>query len=215
MVPSDFIDHLTRKGVLREAAMPRAAPPRRGAAADVDWLGLTKLTQSTFADELAVFYGCNRVQRSDLVGARFAGQMMSSRFLRDRRLFPFENRSGTLALAIAAPTEGETVRAVELALRRPVAIAVATGDDIDAALATMLDGEKSSAAAPPMWRSRRTIWTICATSRAVHRWCARSTTCFGSRSSNVPPTCTSSPSATRCRCAFGSTGCSETSRRRR
>ncbi len=149
MVPSDFIDHLTRKGVLREAAMPRAAPPRRGAAADVDWLGLTKLTQSTFADELAVFYGCNRVQRSDLVGARFAGQMMSSRFLRDRRLFPFENRSGTLALAIAAPTEGETVRAVELALRRPVAIAVATGDDIDAALATMLDGEKSSAAAPP------------------------------------------------------------------
>jgi general secretion pathway protein E len=150
MFPSDFIDHLTRKGVLREAAMPGAAPtaPRRASAADVDWLGLTKLTPSSFADELAAFYGCIRVQRSDLVGGRFAGRQMSSRFLRERRLFPFENRSGTLVLALAAPTEGETVRAVELALRRPVAITVATGDDIDAALASMLEGEKSSAATP-------------------------------------------------------------------
>src|SRR5260370_6307706 len=150
MFPSDFIDHLTRKGVLRDAAMPGAAPtaPRRASGADVDWLALTKLTPSTFADELAAFYGCIRVQRSDLVGGRFAGRQMSSRFLRERRLFPFENRSGALVLALAAPTEGETVRAVELALRRPVAITVATSEDIDAALASMLDGEKSSAATP-------------------------------------------------------------------
>jgi general secretion pathway protein E len=150
MFPNDFIDHLARKGVLREAPASGAPPTasRRGSAVDIDWLGLTKLTQSTFADELAAFYGCVRVQRADLVGGRFAGREMSSRFLRERRLFPFESRSGTLALALAAPTEGETVRAVELALRRPVAITVATGDDIDAALATTLDDEKSSAAAP-------------------------------------------------------------------
>jgi hypothetical protein len=150
MFPSDFIDHLTRKGVLREPAMSGGTPTavRRGSVTDVDWLGLTKLTPATFADELAAFYGCVRTQRSDLVGGRFAGQQMSSRFLRERRLFPFENGSGTLALALAAPTEAETVRAVELALRRPVAIAVATSDDIDAALATVLDGERSSAATP-------------------------------------------------------------------
>jgi general secretion pathway protein E len=149
MFPTQFIDHLTRKGVLREAPMSAIAPgaARRGAAIDVDWLGLTKLTPSTFADELAAFYGCDRMQRSDLVGGRFAGQQMSSRFLRERRLFPFENRAGALRLAIAAPTEDETVRAVELALRRAVAITVATSDDIDAALATTLEGEKSSAAA--------------------------------------------------------------------
>jgi general secretion pathway protein E len=149
MFPTQFIDHLTRKGVLREA--PMAAAPsaaRRGAAVDVDWLGLTKLTPSTFADELAAFYGCDRMQRADLVGGRFAGQPMSSRFLRERRLFPFESRAGALRLAIAAPTEDETVRAVELALRRAVAITVATSDDIDAALATTLEGEKSTAAAP-------------------------------------------------------------------
>ncbi|HEY6256113.1 MAG TPA: GspE/PulE family protein [Xanthobacteraceae bacterium] len=147
MFPSDFIDHLTRKGVLREGpGSPSAA--RRGFAVDVDWLGATKLTQSTFADELAAFYGCARAQRADLVGARFAGAQMSPRFLRERRLFPFENQSGALILAVAAPTEDETVRAVELALRRPVALTVATSDDIDAALATTLEGEKSGAAAP-------------------------------------------------------------------
>jgi general secretion pathway protein E len=148
MFPSDFIDHLTRKGVLREASLPAAgAAARRGFTADVDWLGATKLTQSTFADELAAFYGCARLQRADLTGGRFAGGAMSPRFLRERRLFPFENQTGALVLAIAAPTEADTVRAVELALRRPVALTVATGDDIDAALATTLEAERPGAAA--------------------------------------------------------------------
>jgi general secretion pathway protein E len=150
MVPGEFIDHLARKGVLRDGPVSPAgaALTRRGFAADVDWLGATKLTQSTFADELAVFYGCARLQRPDLVGGRFAGGEMSPRFLRERRLFPFENQAGVLLLAIAAPTDAEAVRAVELALRRPVALTVATADDIDAALANTLETEKPGAAAP-------------------------------------------------------------------
>src|SRR6516165_4250519 len=147
MFPGDFIDHLTRKGALRDAPPPNAA--RRGFAADVDWLAATKLTPSTFADELAAFYGCARLQRSDLVGGRFAGGQMSPRFLRERRLFPFENQAGALVLAIAAPTEHEVVRAVELALRRPVALTVATSEDIDAALATTLEGERSRVTSSP------------------------------------------------------------------
>jgi len=150
MVPGEFIDHLARKGVLRDgpAAPAGAAVARRGFAADVDWLDATKLTQSSFADELAAFYGCARLQRSDLVGGRFAGGQMSPRFLRERRLFPFENQAGALVLAVAAPTDEEVVRAVELALRAPVALTVATGDDIDAALANTLEAEKPGAAAP-------------------------------------------------------------------
>src|SRR5579864_2505984 len=126
MPPNDFIDHLARKGVLRNEPMAggAAAALRHGAAGEVDWLGLTKLTQSAFADELASFYGCRRVQRADLAAGRFAGRQMSARFLRERRLFPFEGGSGALNLAIAAPTESETVRAVELALKASVAIAV-------------------------------------------------------------------------------------------
>ncbi len=146
MFPSDFIDHLTRKGVLREGL--RAGPSRNGAAGEVDWLGATKLTPSIFADELAAFYGCARLQRADLVGGQFAGGQMSPRFLRERRLFPFENETGALVLAIAAPTDQETVRAVELALRRPMALTVATGEDIDAALATTLEVERAPTTSP-------------------------------------------------------------------
>src|SRR5262249_43507615 len=88
-----------------------------------------------------------RVQRTALVEGHFAGEALSPRFLREERLFPYEDSLGTLTLAIARPIEDETVRATELALRRAVAIAVATADDIDAALATTLEAAPPSEAA--------------------------------------------------------------------
>src|SRR4051794_17239964 len=149
MLQNDFIGHLARKGVLRDPQSATAAPPRRrDAGPDMDWVGQTKLTQSGFADELAVFYGCARVQRGDLVGGRFAGGQLSPRFLREMRLYPYEDAAGTLTLAIAGPTDSETVRAAELALNAPVTIAVTTPDDIDAALATTLEKERASTDAP-------------------------------------------------------------------
>jgi general secretion pathway protein E len=115
---------------------------------DLDWVGLSKLTPSAFADELAAFSGCSRVQRGDLMAGKFAGTELSARFLREGRLFPYEHPSGSLTLAIARPTDGETIRAVEIALRRPVTMTVATADDIDAALGTSLGPESSSAVVP-------------------------------------------------------------------
>jgi hypothetical protein len=58
---------------------------------DLDWIGLTKLTPLAFVDELAAFCGCGRVQRGDLVASQFAGAELSSRFLREGRLFPYED----------------------------------------------------------------------------------------------------------------------------
>src|SRR5215467_8378999 len=141
MPQSDFISHLARKGALRNAQEPEgaAAARRRDTFGDADWVGMTKLTHTGFADELAAYYRCPRVQRGDLVGGRFVGERLSSRFLKDERLFPYEARSGELTLAIAHPIEDETIRAAEIALQREVAIAVATAEDIDAALATTLE----------------------------------------------------------------------------
>jgi general secretion pathway protein E len=63
------------------------------------------------------------------------------------------DRSGALTLAIARPIEDETIRAAEIALQREVTIAVATADDIDAALATTLEAaatkEPAATAGPP------------------------------------------------------------------
>src|SRR5262249_43030251 len=123
---------------------------RRGdGPGDMDWLGLTKLTPSAFADELAAFCGCPRRQRGDLAASPFRGGELPPRFLRGGRLFPFEDASGNLTLAIARPTDGEPLRAVEIALDRPVTIAVATAEEIDAALGTaLLEPERPSAPAP-------------------------------------------------------------------
>jgi len=147
MLATDFMSHLASRGVLGSGQAGghgvngSAESARDG---DVDWLELTQLTPTAFADELAAFYGCDRVQRGDLLSSRFAGEKMSWRFLRERRLFPFTDGSGVLTLAIAAPTDREAVRAVELALRNVVALRVATSDDIDAALTTRLETAKSS-----------------------------------------------------------------------
>src|SRR5215510_6051288 len=150
MPQSEFISHPARKGVLRDPQSldGLATGRRREVSGDLDWVGLTKLTQSAFADELADFYQCNRVERGELVGGRFAGEQLSPRFLREERLFPYVDRSGTLTLAIARPIDDETVRAAEIALCRAVAVAVATADDIDAALATTLEAARPSAVAP-------------------------------------------------------------------
>jgi general secretion pathway protein E len=150
MLQSDFVAHLVRKGVLRDAQALSGGlgARRRDGLGEVDWVGLTKLTPSAFADELADFYRCDRVARKELVGSRFAGAELSAGFLKEEHLFPYEQASGTLTLAIARPIEDDTVRAAEIALRQPVAIAVATVDDIDAALATILETERSSDVAP-------------------------------------------------------------------
>jgi general secretion pathway protein E len=144
MLESDFMSHLARRGVLRdpEAIGAGQKARRRDERGDLDWVGLTKLTQSDFADELAAFYRCTRVQRGDLVSSRFLGAQLSPRFLREGRLFPYEGLCGTVTVAIAAPIDREILLAAEIALAQPVAIAVATVDDIEAALATKLEFEK-------------------------------------------------------------------------
>ncbi|HMF28409.1 MAG TPA: hypothetical protein VKE42_06525, partial [Candidatus Cybelea sp.] len=148
MRQSDFIAHLDRKGALRDGKTLDGGARRNFNYNDTDWVGLTKLTPSAFADELAAFYRCDRVQRNDLLAHRFVGAQLSPRFLKEEHLFPFEQSSGAVTLAIARPTDDETIRAAEVALQQQVEIVVATGDDIEAALAKILDTEEAPVAPP-------------------------------------------------------------------
>jgi general secretion pathway protein E len=142
MVPTDFAAYLASKGVLRDPD----AVSTKARDAGLDWLDLTKLTPSVFATELAAFYGCDRVQRAELIESPFAGEKLSQRFLREKRVFPYESEPGRITLAVAVPTDPETVRAVEVALRKLVTLAVATTDDIEAALAASLEAEVADSA---------------------------------------------------------------------
>lgn len=148
-LPADFLSHLAAKGALRDGQgtdVARAGCNADGSPGHPDWSAVTKLAPSALADELAVFYRCGRVRRDDLVEGRFAGGEMSTRFLREGRLFPYENPPGSLKLAVAAPIDEDTLRAVELALRGPVALAVATAEDLEAALTLKLEVDQPSAA---------------------------------------------------------------------
>jgi general secretion pathway protein E len=142
MLHNSFMEHLAAKGVVADGGLlDGPSGRRRDGATQIDWLALTKLAPAAFADELAAFYRCARAQRTDLVGGRFAGAELSARFLKSGRLFPYEDRSGALNLAIAAPVDDETIIAAEVALKRAVTITVATVDDIEAALGSTLEAD--------------------------------------------------------------------------
>jgi general secretion pathway protein E len=150
-LPIDFTAHLAARGVLRDGQGidgVRPARPGDSGMMQPDWSALTKLTASALADELASFYGCDRARRDDLTQSRFAGTDMSMRFLREGRLFPYQGAGGAFSLAIAAPIDDETLRSFEIALRKPVALAAATADDIDAALSLRLEADQQQQAEP-------------------------------------------------------------------
>jgi len=149
MQQGDFIAHLGRKGALRDGQALDAGARRGVSYNETDWVSLTKLTATAFADELADFYRCERVQRQDLLAHRFVGARLSPRFLKEEHLFPYAQPSGEITLAIARPIDDETIRAAEVALQQPVAITVSTADDIEAALATILEREEEKIAAAP------------------------------------------------------------------
>jgi general secretion pathway protein E len=116
--------------------------------ADPGWLNATRLTSKDFADELAEFYACKRVQRSELVADRFAGADLSPRFLQEGHFFPYRDETDRLMLAIAAPVDRELIRAVEVALGKSVALAVATSEDLEAALSITQNGVAAGALEP-------------------------------------------------------------------
>ncbi|MCC8961269.1 type II/IV secretion system protein [Bradyrhizobium sp. Pear76] len=149
--PIDFMAYLAGRGALRDGQKEDNAGRSRnadGSTGNVDWSAITKLTPSALADELASFYRCDRVRRDDLVDGRFAGSEMSTRFLKEERLFPYEGVGGALRLAVAGPVDSETLRAVELVLRRSIALAVATAEDLEAALSLRLEADRPSDAVP-------------------------------------------------------------------
>jgi general secretion pathway protein E len=148
MLHGSFIEHLARKGVLRESETLEAGLGARvrEMTGDVDWTSLTRLTSSAFADELAEFYSCKRVKRGELATDKFAGGQLSHRFLKDGRFFPLSDDAGGVTLAIAVPLDDEMLRTVEIALGRKAEIVVATAEEVEAALTATLDQEAAPTA---------------------------------------------------------------------
>jgi general secretion pathway protein E len=107
---------------------------------------LTDLPANDFADEVAHFYKLPRLDLPQLLAASSLTGAFSHRFLREMAVFPCRiDESGGCTLIVTDPSDATTIRAAELALGEPVALAVGSFEDIATALSERL-GENELAA---------------------------------------------------------------------
>jgi general secretion pathway protein E len=140
----DFIKYLAGKKYFQTDAQS-ARPPGADKSLRRVWEA-TELTASSFADEVARFYGLKRLPLPHLISAAPLTARFSPRFLRDSAIFPFESPKDHYKLAVADPTDAAAVRAAEIVLGRQVTIEVASYEDISTVLGEHLGNEDAPAA---------------------------------------------------------------------
>src|SRR5882762_5439271 len=97
------------------------------------------LPAGKFADEAASFWRLPRLGLQELMNVVGAVEHFSPRFLRESSVFPFRVGGEGFGLAVSDPADGAAIRAAEIVCGRPVAIAVASFDDIATVLELRLD----------------------------------------------------------------------------
>src|SRR5262247_1787053 len=104
----------------------------------------SELPANEFADEVARFYNLPRIHLPQLLAASPLLGQFSRRFLRDMAAFPYRSADGQTRLALADPTDTASVRATEIVLGGPIAIDIASFEDLATALTERLGDEDSA-----------------------------------------------------------------------
>ena len=92
---------------------------------------LTDLSAGDFADEVARFYHLPRASLTHLLSCTSLCPRFSGRFLRQMTVFPCKTPDdGAYKLAVADPTDIAAIRAAEIVLDAPVAVEVASFEEI-------------------------------------------------------------------------------------
>jgi len=140
-----FAGHLLRGNhVAREAGGAVSEQQRDGQGALRKLWEQTDLPASEFADEVAQFFSLPRVALPQLLSGSALVKQFSRRFLREMTVFPYRGAQGQLRLAVADPSDSACARAAEIVLGAPVAIEVASFEDIATALSQRLGEEEQS-----------------------------------------------------------------------
>ena len=108
------------------------------------------LSPSEFADEVAAYYRHPRVTLPELLAFPSLVERFTRRFLRESIIFPYDAGDGRFGLAVADPTDVAAQRGAEIVLGGPVAVSIASFEDIGAALFERLgsDEDRPSASSP-------------------------------------------------------------------
>jgi general secretion pathway protein E len=106
------------------------------------------LSASEFADEVAAFYRRPRMTLPELMAVPSLVERFTRRFLLEAVIFPYDGGGGLFGLAVADPTDIAAQRGAEIVLGGPVAVSIASFEDIAAALSERLgpdeDGSSTS-----------------------------------------------------------------------
>jgi general secretion pathway protein E len=144
---ADFIDYLVEKDHLpADAGAAFQLPDPQGGHSVLRRLWkLTELSAVDFADEVARYHELPRVDLPTLMAARSCADQFTGRFLRETAVFPHCNDEGRVMLAVADPRDESAIRAAEIVLGGPVAIEIASFEDIATVLNERLGGDSPSA----------------------------------------------------------------------
>jgi general secretion pathway protein E len=103
------------------------------------------LSASEFADEVAAYYQCPRMTLPELLAVSSLIERFTRRFLLEAVIFPYDVGGGLFGLAVADPTDVAAQRGAEIVLGGPIAVSIASFEDIAAALSERLgSGEDGS-----------------------------------------------------------------------
>ena len=137
----EFMACLARKNVVTGDVLSKfASADRPGQERKLRELWeLTDLSADAFADEVAQFYKLPRLNLPQLLAASAQTGPFSHRFLNEMAVFPCQLADGSgNTLVVADPSDAATIRAAEFTLGGPVALAVASFEEIATALTQRL-----------------------------------------------------------------------------
>jgi general secretion pathway protein E len=139
-ISEDFAKYLVSKNYIAGDLITKLDPPNaQGSGQTLRRLWeLTDLSANDFADEVARFHGIPRMSLAQLMEASALVGRFSRRFLREMVVFPYEIADGHFAIALADPNDVAPARAAEIVLGGPVAITVASFEDIATVLAARI-----------------------------------------------------------------------------
>jgi len=136
----DFAKYLASKSLIAGLVISKFDLPSGAQAIRRLW-ELTDLSANDFADEVARFYGAQRMSLAELMEARPLVGRFSRRFLLEMSVFPFEAADGSYGLAVGDPVDSAPVRAAEIVLGGPVSAVIASFEDIATVLTARLGEE--------------------------------------------------------------------------
>ncbi len=136
----DFAKYLASKSLIAGLVISKFDLPSGAQAVRRLW-ELTDLSANDFADEVARFYGAQRMSLAELMEARPLVGRFSRRFLLEMSVFPFEAADGSYGLAVGDPVDSAPVRAAEIVLGGRVSAVIASFEDIATVLTARLGEE--------------------------------------------------------------------------